>query len=283
MILQDFLPSPSLRDFVRKHQVIRFQFCPTDIIPAKVYAPRPETCLVFYLRDLQDVVYLDSDRLALHPRCTLTGQHTVVTKRCIGRDFWAVQIVLQPSALYLLTGIPVSEITNKVIDAEAIWGSEIRATHEQMSNSNSIEEAICLAERFLERAINKARSPISGIDRISGLILNSTVGMSVDRLASEACLSSRQFHRKFTERIGIGPKLFDKVVRFEKAFFMKNANPQLDWLSIALACGYYDYQHLAKDYKYFTGMSPTGFYELDMQAPERAFGVVEVKKDLQGV
>jgi transcriptional regulator GlxA family with amidase domain len=100
--------------------------------------------------------------------------------------------------------------------------------------------------------------------------------LSIDKLANLACLSSRQFYRKFNERVGIGPKVFDKVVRFEKAFFMKNANPNLDWLTIALACGYYDYQHLSKDYKYFTNMSPTLFYELDTKAPERTFGIVEV-------
>lgn len=280
MIIRDFLPSPSLRDFVRKHQVIRFQFGPTDFIQAKVYAPRPETCLVFYLRDLQDVVYLPGDRLTMHPRCTIPGQHTFVTKRCIGRDFWAVQIVLQPSTLFLLTGIPASEITNTAIDAGAIWGSEIRMVHDHMSNCDSMEEAINLAVQFLQRIVKIVCVGRGGLDRISSVILNIPMGISVDQLAREACLSSRQFQRKFTERVGIGPKLFDKVVRFERAFFMKNANPNLDWLSIALACGYYDYQHLAKDYEYFTNMTPTGFYQLPTKAPERAFGVVEVRQDL---
>ncbi|MBK6977814.1 MAG: AraC family transcriptional regulator [Cytophagaceae bacterium] len=60
-----------------------------------------------------------------------------------------------------------------------------------------------------------------------------------------------------------------------RAFRLKNAFPDKDWLSIALECGYYDYQHLVKDYKEFTGMSPAAFYFQDTQSPERAFGIVE--------
>jgi AraC-like DNA-binding protein len=280
MILRDFLPSPSLRDYVRKHQVIRFEFGAGEIVPCKMYSPRPETCLMFYLRDLQDIGYLDQNQLTSHSRCTINGQHTVVTKRYNGRDFWAVQIVLQPSALYLLTGIPAQELTNTFIDAEDVWGKEIRNVHEQMCNTDGVEEVIRIAELFLERLIRRPKYSLQGIDKVSAVILNQNRSLSIDKLASDSCLSNRQFQRRFTERTGIGPKLFDKVVRFEKAFFMKNANPHLDWLSIALACGYYDYQHLAKDYKYFTNLTPTGFYELDTRAPERTFGVVEVKQEL---
>lgn len=282
MILRDFLPSSYLRDYVRKHQVIRFEFGAEELVPVKMYAPRPETCLIFYLRDLQDIGYPEAHLLTSHPKCTINGQHTVVTKRYNGRDFWAVQIVLQPSTLFLLTGIPASEICNTFIDAEAIWGNEIRSLHEQMCAAEPLEEVIRIAEVFLEKIIRRSKYSIQGLDRVGSLILNQTKTLTMDRLAADSCLSSRQFQRKFTERIGIGPKLFDKVVRFEKAFFMKNANPHLDWLSIALACGYYDYQHLAKDYKYFTAMTPTGFYEMDTQAPERTFGVVEVRQDLVG-
>ena len=280
MILRDFLPGPSLRHYVRKHQVIRFEFGAGTIIPPKVYCPRPEICLIFSLRNTQQVKYPGCMDYSIHYRCTISGLHTVVTNRFTGSDFWVLQIVLQPSALYLLTGIPAQELTNTFIDAEDVWGKEIRTVHEQMCNTDGVEEVIRIAELFLERLIRRPKYSLQGIDKVSAVILNQNRSLSMDKLAADACLSNRQFQRRFAERTGIGPKLFDKVVRFEKAFFMKNANPHLDWLSIALACGYYDYQHLAKDYKYFTNMTPTGFYELDTKAPERTFGVVEVKQEL---
>jgi AraC-like DNA-binding protein len=275
MILRDVVPSPSLQEYVRKHQIIRFKFGVGEVVPFKAYSPRPEHCLVFYLRDLQHVGYRDSLKLQIHPKCTLNGQHTVVTNRYTGHDFWALQIVLQPSALFRLTSIPSYELTNTFIDAEAVWGKDIRAAHEQMCNTEDIEQIISIAEVFLEKIVRQSKRNLHSVDAVSSVILYQYKPISIDQLANQACLSPRQFHRKFAERMGIGPKLFDKVVRFEKAFRMKNANPHLDWLSIAIACGYYDHQHLAKDYKDFTNLSPTAFYETDTHAPERRFGLRE--------
>jgi AraC-like DNA-binding protein len=298
MILRDVLPNPALQEYVRKHQIIRFVFGATDVLPFKAYSPRPEHCLIFLLRDKQNVGYLDSDTLLTHPKCTINGQHTIVTNRYIARDFWALQIVLQPGALFRLTGIPSYELTNTFIDAEAVWGKDIREAHEQMSNTDDVYESILVAEAFLEKIIRKSKRDLHGIDRVSQLILgqSSTISkdysasqafrglqvyqtnnlISMDYLANQACLSPRQFHRKFTERMGVNPKVYDRIVRFEKAFRMKNACPDLDWLTIALHTGYYDYQHLVKDYKDFTKLTPAGFYETDFKAPERTFGGIEV-------
>ena len=298
MILRDVLPNPALQEYVRKHQIIRFVFGATEVLPFKAYSPRPEHCLIFLLRDNQNVSYLDSDQVFTHPKCTINGQHTIVTNRYIARDFWALQIILQPGALFRLTGIPSYELTNTFIDAEAVWGKDVREAHEQMSNTDDVDESILVAEAFLQKIIRKSKRDLHGIDRVSQLILgqSSTISkdyfakqslesvqmyqsknpISMDYLANQACLSPRQFHRKFTERMGVNPKVYDRIVRFEKAFRMKNAYPDLDWLTIALYTGYYDYQHLVKDYKDFTKLTPAGFYEADTKAPERTFGGIEV-------
>lgn len=276
MILRDVLPNPALQEYVRKHQIIRFVFGANDVLPFKAYSPRPEHCLIFLLRDKLNVSYLDSDKLLIHPKCTINGQHTIVTNRYVPRDFWSLQIVLQPGALFRLTGIPSYELTNTFIDAEAVWGRDIREAHEQMSNTDDVDKSILIAEAFLEKIIRKSKRDLHGIDRVSQLILGQNKVISIDNLANQACLSPRQFHRKFSERMGVNPKVYDRIVRFEKAFRMKNACPDLDWLTIALHTGYYDYQHLVKDYKDFTKLTPAGFYETDTKAPERIFGGREV-------
>ena len=113
------------------------------------------------------------------------------------------------------------------------------------------------------------------IDKVSKHLLNIENGASLNWLASQSCLSLRQFIRKFEERNGISAKTFQRIIRFDKAFRMKNSQPQLDWLSIALRCDYYDFQHLAKDFKKFTHLSPPAFYELEKTSPERSFGLFE--------
>lgn len=272
MVLQDVLPSPPLRETVRLIQVIHFVFEAAAPLPFKAYPPRPEHCLAFYPRDPESVEYLDGTARQQRPRSVLIGQHTVVSNRHVGREFLSLQVVLQPGALYRLTGIPQPELTNSFIDAEAVWAADVRRVNERLSGMATIPEMLRAIEAFLLDRLRQVRAAAHPADAIGQLLLQPPAHASLDWLADKACLSPRQLSRKFTERIGVNPKLYARIVRFDRAFRLKNNRPELDWLSVALACGYYDYQHLAKDYLAFTGHTPTGFYLLDTQAPERVFG-----------
>ena len=274
IILQDIEPNLHLQEYVRKHQIIRFKFGASQVLPIKSYIPRPELCLIFCLREPQKICY--SSQLHRHPKCALHGQHTLLTNRHIGHDFWVLQIVLQPTGLFRLTGISPSELLNTFIDAEAVWGKDIRLVHEEMSNLDDPYGVIPIAERFLWNLIKKSKSRLIGVDSIAKKIIYQNQPAIIDKLADDACLSVRQFHRLFVERVGVSPKTFDRITRFEKAVKYKNAYPQKDWLTIALELGYYDYQHLVRDFKEFTNLTPNGFLIAEGKAPERVFGVIEV-------
>ena len=91
-------------------------------------------------------------------------------------------------------------------------------------------------------------------------------------MAKESFLCNRQFERRFKERMGISPKLLSRIARTHKAFRIKYRHPKMDWLSVALLCGYHDYQHLAKEFQDFAGTSPNLYLLEDDQAPERLLG-----------
>lgn len=74
---------------------------------------------------------------------------------------------------------------------------------------------------------------------------------------------------------GIVPKDYRNLVRLDLAYLLKNRNPEKDGLSIAIESGFYDYQHLSKNYKKYTGFSPTEFFAMEQKAPERLFGYYE--------
>jgi transcriptional regulator GlxA family with amidase domain len=106
-------------------------------------------------------------------------------------------------------------------------------------------------------------------------MLQNPANVSLDWLADQACLSTRQFYQNFVQRMGISPKLYRRIIRFDNTIRLRNAQPHKDWLSIAVELGYYDYQHLVRDYKEFTHLTPTEFSQRENQAPERTFGIVE--------
>jgi transcriptional regulator GlxA family with amidase domain len=141
---------------------------------------------------------------------------------------------------------------------------------------SGLKDMIDTIEDFLLHLIRKMCKPAEPIDKASLYIVRHEKMVSLEWLANQSCLSVRQFIRRFEEQVGVSPKLFQKINRFDRAYRLKNNHPQLDWLYIALACGYYDYQHLAKDFKEFTNLTPPAFYEVEKGSPERIFSIHEV-------
>ncbi|MGF1671437.1 MAG: helix-turn-helix domain-containing protein [Balneolaceae bacterium] len=204
------------------------------------------------------------------------GPHTHNIHRYIGKKTLGFQVIFQPGAISQLTNTSANAFTNTYMDAEDLFGNATRDINEQLFYAKNYSEMISIVERFIIELIKKSKQTKHSVDEISKAMINENENFSLDKFLNAACLSHRQFDRKFKERIGMTPKRFLRMSRFDKAFRMKNRFPEMDWLSIALYCGFYDYQHLAKDYKEFTGYTPTQFYAIDSRAPERALGDVEI-------
>ena len=272
MVLSEFIPSLSLTEFVLVYRVVHFVFADITNIPYKPYPPRPEHCLSFYPRDTETVEYVNSGKKITNLKTFLIGQQNEVSNRFVGKDFLVFQIVFRPGALYRLTGIPSYELNNCYFDAATVFSKDIKEVNDKLNDAANFNEMVVVVETFLLKHINRVVKEFHRLDHVSNIILQANENLNIEWLANESCLSVRQYERKFIERMGISPRYFNKIVRFENAFRMKNKHPHLDWLTIAIQCGYYDYQHLVKDYKKFTNQTPTEFHLLDNSSPERKFG-----------
>lgn len=267
--------NPALHEFIHRYEVFRFVFGPAVTPPVKYHTPRPEQSLVFYPRDPQRYSLTALDAVITYPRAIVNGIYDVPIYRYGAHDFLAIRVIFQPGALFRLTGIPAHELTNTFVDAEVIWSNALRLVSERLNSTDTLAEMLTIIEMFLMGAVQSVRKSRHAVDASSQWLLAQRRCFSLDQLADQSCLSSRQFIRKFEERVGLTPKQFDRIARFDKAYRMRNKHPDLDWLSIAVACGYYDHQHFAKDCKQLTHLSPTSFFAQDSHAPEYAFGLRE--------
>ena len=273
MILKDFLPNPVFKEFVQCYRIVHFEFENGAQIPVKAYTPKPEEVIHFFLVD-----FFAIEKCGLkeyQPSITLVGQRTFITMQHIGHNFLDFQIIFQPTALYRLTGIPSLELTNLCLDAEDIFTKSIRRIHEQLQHAESYNKMLSIADKFVAELIKQEKREVHLIDSVTRLMIRAGGNLSLDWLAKESCLCSKQFKRKFRERVGVNPKTYGKIIRFTKAFNTRNAYPLWNWLRIAVDCGYYDYQHLVKDYKELTGLNPHEFHILENNAPERKLNLVD--------
>lgn len=263
-------PSPALRDIVACHQIIRLRFATDEPVPIKPYWPRPAISLAFYPRDAEQVRLIGDNTVRQKPRAALIGQPTLLTHRQGGRDFSVYQIELCPGALYRLTGVPAHEMTDRYVDAEAVFPASFRALVDSIEDTDDPDTMICLAERWLmlQQAIRQPSPAVAWTARtmLRGLCTD------LDVLSEQANLTTRQLRRLFASQMGVSPKLFARIARFDRAVRLYNRQLDSDWLSIAIEAGYYDHQHMTRDFRDFTSLSPTAFIALERSAPERVFG-----------
>ena len=274
MILKDFLPNPSLRTLVRCYRIVHMRFAPHDPPPFKPYTPRPEQCLAFYPYDREQVDFTHCNKSVANIPVALIGQALSVTKRHVHGHFMVVQILFQPGGLFRLTGMPCGEINEQYLDADAVFSKEVHLVNEAFFHARNYMEIVHIADRFVGRLLRRGIRDNHPVEAVCQWMLANPTA-SLNCLAKKSFLSTKQFERKFQERTGVSPKLFARLVRFDRAFREKNLHPERGWQHIAYDCNYYDYQHLVRDYKDFTGMLPTAFHQLESRAPERRFGLAE--------
>lgn len=276
MLINEIKPGALLADYVRLYRIIDFSFPSSFKVPGKWYPPRPEHCLQFMTRDAEYMGAPDQPSSKRFNGAIFMGPQSFVVQRFPGANTLGFQVIFQPGAVHMLTGVDAHELADTYTSASYIFGAEVNAVNERLAGIRDYREMIRIVEDYLLQLVRKRKMDTHPVEIVTRSWLQKEGAYSADKLARAACLSPRQLDRKFHEWIGLSPKLFLQMARFDKAFRLKNRYPDRDWLSIALHLDYHDYQHLAKDYKLFTGYSPKQFFDIDNQAPERLLGDAEI-------
>jgi methylphosphotriester-DNA--protein-cysteine methyltransferase len=172
----------------------------------------------------------------------------------------AFGIFFQPVAFWRLFHVPTSELTNNFCNCSDLLGVEIQQLWYEMAQNASFESRVKLAEKFLlNRVANAAKN-----NEISSAALHMVQhsGMiRVDRVASRSSLGVRQFERRFIAEIGISPKLFARVARFQSVLDAKILRQNYSWTNLAYEYGFHDQMHMIKDFRSLSGFSPEQLIE----------------------
>lgn len=273
MIFKDFRPSPQLEEFVEIYHLRHFVFSNNKKLPFKAYPPRPEQCIAFYPRGSELTELVPDGAIIKKPRSVITGQFTNRINRYTTNEFIILIVVFKAGALHRLTGISFQDVMNNHVDLEAVFPTETRQVNERLNSCNDYTEMISIIELYLLKMVKNIKIESRPSDQVLMLLANKPQKYSLDSLAGQACLSARQLERKFYQYLGVCPKTFARIVRFDQSYNMRLKYPKDDWLSIAVACGYHDYQHMVRDYKLFANATPNVLFDEEHKAPERMLGL----------
>lgn len=166
---------------------------------------------------------------------------------------------LYPTALPQLFGLSSSSFSNQMPSLTDVMGAEGAFLEEQIMTASSHQQRVQLMSAFLGKLLNKRKQEETAAHVAVKHIIQVNGQVNVSALASQICLSTRQFERKFKEFSGFSPKIFTRIIRFQRAL-SEYGNKQMSMTEIAYQCGYYDQSHFIHEFREFSGYHPRQYF-----------------------
>jgi len=167
--------------------------------------------------------------------------------------------VFRPFGAKIFFNTPINEFHDKSISLDDLGDKGLVELKKRILNEPDDKVCISLIERFFIKRLSSVNDynyyrMVASINAI-----NRSPSIAIKSLADITCLSYKQFNRIFTGYIGSNPKEFIRIVRFQLALFILQNNADISMTSLAYECGYYDQPHLVKEFKTFSGYTPTEY------------------------
>lgn len=250
--VQSASASPELRPYVRAFA----QRTAVGVFEAQPLPAYLETVVHFDFGDLTTVKSLDRGAEPGRPLAVVGPSTFAGTTLGFKGEVDSFAIFLQPAGLWSLFRVPISVVTETHYDAEDVLGAPAVGLWHALAETSDFARRVRLAEAFLHKYANL--QPRETVGTAAATILARCGGrITVDGLASKLHLSPRQLERTFLRDMGISPKRFARVARFQAALDARVRSPNQSWLDIATASGYHDQMHLNHEFQSFGGLSPT--------------------------
>jgi AraC-like DNA-binding protein len=151
--------------------------------------------------------------------------------------------------------------TNREISLEDLWGRAAQNLRNDLREASTPDRKFDLLNFALRHRLSESthqrRIPI--IDYALTHLHQSPGAITIAALTRDIGVSPRHLSQLFREQIGVSPKLYCRIQRFQQAVQHMHRGDDIHWAELALTCGYYDQSHFANDFHAFSGLSPTHY------------------------
>ena len=157
---------------------------------------------------------------------------------------------------------PMSEIRDSVVDADLVWGTDFGWLRESLLETKDINSRFSIVEDFLIREFQSQMAINPCVAFAISEMTERPDAVSIARMNDKIGYSQKHFTEMFRCQVGVTPKSYLKIMRFQKAVRTIDAADNIDWGRIALDCGFYDQSHFINDFKHFSGFTPEQYAKI---------------------
>ena len=190
-------------------------------------------------------------------RGTIVGPLCAVGRTERGDLPSTVGAFFRPARVAPFLGVPISDLTDRAIAIDDVWGTVSARLPSELCELDEAERIDRFESVLLTRLARGHQSSGSvDVAAVAASIVQRRGRVNVDDLARAAGVSRQHFARAFRERIGIAPKLYSRLARFQSLLVYAHSRARVDWARAALDVGYADQSHMIAEFREFSGLTP---------------------------
>ncbi|MGE4540520.1 MAG: helix-turn-helix domain-containing protein [Bacteroidales bacterium] len=172
-----------------------------------------------------------------------------------------IAVNFYPTGLYHFLKSSVSEITNATLNSSDVVGPEMDRLFDQITNTKDDNEKLNLVEKFLLYRFDfDGLLHTKSIETAQKLLMASNGQIKIHQLAQQSCMSISSLERHFHQQVGLLPKSYANILRFNHVFKLIKHYGSNKWQDIIYKCGYYDQASFIRDFSRYTGETPRRFF-----------------------
>jgi AraC-like DNA-binding protein len=248
-------PLPALRPFVSQLWASESEPASSRSGPAREHAlPTGAMHIVFRLNPEPLRLFRSSDDAVGYTvgHALVGGVRSAHYIRDVSSPSCAVGAILRPGAAELLFRASAEEFAERHTQLDCLW-SDTDAIHAQLTEARTLEQRLV----HLENALLSRLPKVHGLHPAVAVALEHFDGMTrVQTVVEHTGYSHRRFIAQFRRAVGLTPKTYLRVQRFQQALVLAHDQATPDWSQIAAELGFTDQSHLIRDFKAFAGITP---------------------------
>lgn len=168
-------------------------------------------------------------------------------------------VVFEPGGFASFAGEAADIFSNRSVALEEVWGPRAKMLRQQMLEVPRACAKLCALESFLLENFAARLSRNGAVDFALQRFASAQGVAAVRDIAAATGWSERHFSQLFREQVGVSPKVWLRIQRFQRAVGQLHSGSEVRWAELAVECGYYDQAHFANEFRAFSGIDATTY------------------------
>ena len=252
MKIVDLIPTEQLKPFIKTYRIIESQ----DEMVNRVL---PNTSLAIAFRCKGNVTYIRENHHDKLPISTISGIRKSVRLINYSKDTTTIVVQFKEAGVKAFFKEPLHELFEESVSLDNfVPQQKIAIIEELLAEAKTNNQKIAIIEQFLLSGLHDYK-PDKLISAAIAIIQYKKGIIKIKELTDTLCISQDAFEKRFRKTVGSSPKQFCYVVRLQSIINQKQSHQNL--IDLAFDAGYFDQSHFNKDFRLFTGQTPSEFFK----------------------